>query len=645
MGMWGGMGGGGGMRGMGGGGGGGGMGIRRSDLMVSEEDMGKAFEWRLMKRLLGYITPYKKKAGFGVTAMVIYQVAHNLQPAIIGRAIDEIRGGNTHALFLMTGLYLLSMFVAWMGQYQQVYQMTWAGQHALYQVASDMFNHIVKLSLSFFDRNETGRIMARVQNDVTVLQQLLGSGLVATLGNLLSIVFVLVLMFGTNWKLAAITSSVIPVFVLILVFWQGFARRSFREARATISLVNASLQENVSGVRVIQSLGREARNSRQFDEANTANLEANLGASRVAAATQPIVEVIQAVALALVVFFGGRMVIQDQMSTGALVAFTLYVQRFFEPIRMLTQEYNMLQRASVAAERIFEILDTKSDVVDAPDALEMPQIDGNVRYEAVDFSYVPGVEILRGFDLDIKAGERVAFVGQTGAGKSTIISLLMRFYDVTGGRVLVDGHDIRDVTMQSLRRQIGIVLQEPVLFSGTVAHNIRYANPDASDEDVMAAARAVGAHEFIERMEDGYQTAVNERGVGLSIGERQLIAFARALLANPRILILDEATANLDTTTELVVQRGIRELTRGRTALMVAHRLSTIRDADRIVVLEHGRIVEEGSHEDLIALQGLYHRLYSLGFQQTSGAPAQAANGARGEGRGARRMRPSQAGA
>ncbi|HXH20968.1 MAG TPA: ABC transporter ATP-binding protein [Dehalococcoidia bacterium] len=628
MGMWGGMG------GVGGGWGGGGMrgmGMRRSDLMASEEEMGKAFEWRLMKRLLAYILPYKKKAAIGVVAMVFYQVAHNLQPAIIGLGIDEIRGRDTEGLMMMVGLYLASMLAAWMGQYLQVYQMTWAGQHALYQVAGDMFNHIVKLSLSFFDRNETGRIMARVQNDVTVLQNLLSSGLVATLGNLLSLVFVVVLMFSTNWKLAAITSTVIPVFAAVLIFWQGFARRAFREARATISLVNASLQENVSGVRVIQSLGREARNSRQFDEANTANLEANLGASRVSAATQPIVEIIQAAALALVVFFGGRMVLNDQLSTGALVAFTLYVQRFFEPIRMLTMEYNMLQRASVAAERIFEILDTKSDVVDAPDAYELPELSGQVTYDHVDFAYVAGVDVLRDFNLDIKAGERVAFVGQTGAGKSTIMSLLMRFYDVTGGAIRVDGHDIRNVTMESLRRQIGIVLQEPVLFSGTVAYNIRYANPDATDQEVIEAAKAVGAHEFIERMEHGYDTMVNERGVGLSIGERQLIAFARALLANPRILILDEATANLDTTTELIVQRGIQQLTRGRTALMIAHRLSTIRDADRIVVLERGRIVEEGTHEDLIARGGLYFRLYSLGFQQT--APAAVASGA---GNGAR---------
>lgn len=625
---WGGMGGmGGGMRG---------MGMRRSDLAASEEDFGKAFDWRLMKRLLTYILPYKSHALVGVVAMLFYQAAHNLQPLIIGLGITRIQAGDGSGLMVMVGLYFVCMLVAWMAQYQQVYQMTWAGQHALYQVACDMFNHIVRLSLSFFDRNETGRIMARVQNDVTVLQNLLSSGLIATLGNMLSLFIILGTMFALNWRLALISSSVIPVFVIILVIWQGYARRAFRNARATISTVNASLQENVSGVRVIQSLGRESRNYRQFEEANAANLEANLGASRVSAATQPMVESISALSLALVVFFGGSMVIDGSLQLGLLISFTIYVARFYEPIRMLTAEYNMLQRASVAAERIFEILDTESDVKDKPDAIELPPIKGHVTYDHVTFGYVPGVDVLRDFNLDVQPGQRVALVGQTGAGKSTIISLLMRFYDVNDGRILVDGYDIRDVTMASLRRQIGIVLQEPVLFSGTVASNLRYANPNATDEEMVHAAKAVGAHDIIMRMEAGYDTPVNERGVGLSIGERQLIAFARALLADPRILILDEATANLDTSTELIVQRGIKELTRDRTSLIIAHRLSTIRDADRIIVLEHGRIVEQGTHEELIALNGVYHRLYSLGFQQAAPAPTPAG---RADGTNGRRQR------
>jgi ABC-type multidrug transport system fused ATPase/permease subunit len=502
-----------------------------------------------------------------------------------------------------------------MASYQQSYQMARVGQFVLYDLASDMFRHIAHLSLAFFDHNETGRIMARVQNDVTVLQNFLSQGLISTLGNGLQIFGILAVMFTINWRLAALTSTSMPVFALALFIWQAFSRKTFRQARATISVVNASLQENVSGVRVIQSMGREGENSRRFDEANTRNLEANLDAGRVAAAAQPIVEFTSAMSMLLVLVFGGRMVIHNSLTIGGLFSFTLFVDRFFDPIRIITQQYNQLQRSTVAAERIFEILDTEQEVRDAPDAYDLVRVDGRVTYDHVQFAYVPGVNIFEDLNIDIQAGERVALVGQTGAGKSTIVSLLMRFYDVTGGRLLVDGHDIRDVTMKSLRQQMGIVLQDPVLFSGTIAHNIRYARPDATDAEVEQAARDVGLHEAILKMDAGYETVVNERGIGLSIGQRQLISFARVLIADPRILILDEATASLDTATELVVQTAIKRITEGRTAIIIAHRLSTIRDADRIIVLEHGKVIEEGNHQELMSLRGAYYRFYSLGFR------------------------------
>jgi ATP-binding cassette subfamily B protein len=591
-------------------------GYRGGGLAASDADVSKTFDWGLMKRLFAYLLPYKRRVAVGFGAMLLVHFLQTIRPLIEAAGINSITDGDTAGLLSACAVYMGVIFLIWMAQFTQVFQMTWAGQNVLFQLAGDMFRHIIRLSLSFFDKNETGRIMSRVQNDVNILQQFLSSGAIQTIGNMFELVLIIVIMFGLNWQLAALSWAVIPVFLVMLLIWQQYARRSFRQARAAISAVTANLQENVSGVRVIQSLGREGANYDQFELANAQNREANLIATRVSAFTQPMVEITQAAALAIVVYFGGSMVLDGTLEIGFLFAFVRYVNLFFDPVRQLTQEYNQLQRATVAAERIFEILDTEQEIKDAPDAIELPLIQGRVTYDHVSFSYVPGVDVLTDFNLDIKPGERVAFVGQTGAGKSTIISLLMRFYEVTGGHLLVDGHDIRDVTMQSLRYQIGIVLQEPVLFSGSIADNIRYSRPAATDEDVVRAARAVGADELIRRMPQAYQTPVQERGVGLSIGERQLIAFARALLADPRILILDEATANLDTTTETIVQRGIRELTAGRTSLIIAHRLSTIRDADRIVVLEHGRIIEEGNHQALIDQRGLYYRLYSLGFAQ-----------------------------
>jgi ATP-binding cassette subfamily B protein len=508
------------------------------------------------------------------------------------------------------------------------------GQFALYQLASDLFAHLQTLSLSFFDRNETGRIMARVQNDVSVLQQLLQSGIIAVLSNALLLVGILITLFTLNWRLALVTCAVLPIMIAITMVWRGFARQNFRKARAAISAVNASLQENVSGVRVIQSLSREGHNARQFDQVNRRNLDVNLDATRISALLLPMVEVIAALATAAVVVVGGTMVLEEAVALGTVVAFTVYIANFFDPIRDLVQLYSNLQRATVAGERIFEILDTEAEVEDKPDAIELPPVRGEVRFEHVEFGYLEGIPVLRDLNLVAEPGQTVALVGLTGAGKSTIISLLTRFYDVTGGRVTVDGHDIRDVTMKSLRRQMAVVLQDPVLFSGSVRDNIVFARPEATQDEVEAAARLVGLHDLVLRLENGYDTEIRERGVNLSMGQRQLISFARAVLADPRILLLDEATANIDTATERVIQRGLRGLLRGRTSFVIAHRLATVRDADKIVVLDAGRIVEEGTHDELMALRGQYYTLYTMGFE-TATAPARpTANGQAARARG-----------
>jgi ATP-binding cassette subfamily B protein len=417
--------------------------------------------------------------------------------------------------------------------------------------------------------------------------------------------------------LALLTFVVLPVMFVIAAFWQRHAQNSFRRTRASISLVNSTLQENISGMRVIQSLVREDRNKDEFDALNAYNRDTNLESSKIAALILPLVEVVAAIAICMTVVYGGYMVSRGQLLIGTLVAFVLYINRFFDPIRDLSQQYTQLQRSGVAAERINQILSIKVDIEDKPDAVELPTIAGNVDFQNVVFGYSAEHPVLKGLEWHIKAGQTVAIVGPTGAGKSTIISLLTRFYDIQSGSIMIDGYDLRDVTQKSLRRQVGVVPQEPFLFTGSIADNIRYGRLDATAEEVMEAAKVVGAHDLIIQLPDGYNTPIRERGRNLSMGQRQLISFARALLADPHILILDEATANIDTFTEAIVQQGLQKLLRGRTAFVIAHRLSTIKDADSIVVLQAGQIVEQGTHNDLLQREGEYASLYAMGFRHT----------------------------
>ncbi|MBI4308231.1 MAG: ABC transporter ATP-binding protein [Chloroflexi bacterium] len=588
-------------------------------LGAGEEDerVGKVYDHQVVSRLLPYLRPHKLQLAWGTATMLVATLTGVATPWLIGLAIDRfVAAKDLPGLTAISLAFLAAILVNAGASYIHQILLADMGQQVLYSLRTRLFDHLQRLSLSYYDRHAVGRVMSRVQNDVQQLQDFVTSGIL-TVGDFLSLVGVVVAILLLDLPLALITMSVIPVLAALMIVWQEHARRAFARVRTALAMVNAALQENISGVRVVQSLRREEENLRRFDQFNRDHRNANIHSSRVASALFPVVEVLVAVATALVLIAGGVRVLQGTLAVGALVAFALYVQRFFDPIRNLTMQYSEFQRAMVAGERIFHLLDTRTEVADAPHARDLPPppaVGGEVRFEGVRFSYVPGVEVLHGIDLTIRPGETVALVGPTGAGKSTLAALVARFYDVTGGCISIDGHDIRQVARRSLVRQMALVLQEPFLFSASVKENIRYGRLDATDEEIAAAARAVGAHEFIQRLDNGYDTPVGERGINLSIGQRQLVSFARALLADPRILILDEATASVDPGTERAIQAALKTLLRGRTAIVIAHRLSTVRDADRIVVMDDGRVAQEGRHADLLAQEGIYARLWAMAF-------------------------------
>ena len=581
-----------------------------------EEVFGDVYDQRVVARLLPYILPYKVLALLAVVAMLIYTGTQVAVPWVIKIAIDEyVFLKDFEGLTWMFALFIGISLVNWLVNYVQQYSMEKVGQGVLFNLRADMFGHVQKQSMGFFDRTEVGRLMSRVQGDVSQLQEF-AALVVMTLGELLSLLGIVIALLLLNFKLGLITMSVLPVLTLIMVVWQPFARKAFMWVRRAISIVNGSLNENITGVRVVQSMNRQERNLMLFDEKNVDHRDANLWASKLSSGLLPAVDILTAVAIGFALFFGARMIAGNDLALGTLIAFVLYIQRFFDPIRNLTMQYTQLQRSMASGTRIFDMLDWKPDLVDAKDAKPIGSVKGDIEMKNVSFSYVPGEDVIKDISFQIKPGEVVAVVGPTGAGKTTLVSLLSRFYDVEDGRgsILVDGHDIRAVTRNSLASQMSMVLQEPFLFSGSVRENIKYNHTNATDEQMMNAAKAVDTHDFIERLDEGYDTFLAERGINLSVGQRQLISFARAIVSDPRILILDEATANIDSYTEMMIQRALLKLLKGRTAIVIAHRLSTIRGADKIIVMNLGEVTEIGNHDELVAMDGLYANLYHMNY-------------------------------
>jgi ATP-binding cassette subfamily B protein len=592
--------------------------------MVEDEVLGRAYDSRLMRRLLGYLAPYRSQVVVAVAAIIGHSMLQLAPPYLTKVVIDRfIPARDVAGLGLVAALYMTALVGSFALEYLQTWTMQVIGQQIMFDLRMRLVTHLQRLDLRFYDRNPVGRLMTRITTDVDVLNELFTSGVVSVFGDLFTLVGIMAVLVWMDWRLALAAFSVLPLIALITHWFRVNARESYRTVRAWIARINAFLQERITGMATVQLYRREAKDFEAFDEIDRRHRDANVDSIFYYAVFYPAIELVSALASSLILWVGGGRIIadgSDVLTLGSLVAFLQYSQRFFRPISDLSEKFNILQGAMASSERIFGLLDTPVEIATVKEGNKEERGrtwpgPGLIRFEDVTFAYVEGEPVLKNVSFEVRPGQRVGIVGATGSGKTTIVSLLLRFYDVQGGRITIDGIDIREIDLGALRALFGLVLQDVQLFAGTVAGNVRLGNRSISDAAVRRALEAVHASTFVDRMPLGLETPVAERGATLSVGQKQLLSFARALAFDPRVLVLDEATSSVDTDTELLIRDALKVVMRGRTTIAIAHRLSTIQDMDRILVMHRGELRESGTHRELLASRGIYHRLYQLQFE------------------------------